>query len=161
MRPAYFKRYPEVRDYFKWVSARIDKREPALSLAWDPDVGRPRIVRERGGCDYSAYCNNGFQSMLADVIKDAYVTMTEECYLGVKADGSPSPLAGSRVPLVIHDEPLSELILETAHLSGPRIAEIMIASGKKIAPDVVWKAETALAIHWSKKMEPVYLQMEN
>ena len=58
----------------------------------------------------------------------AYVTATRECFLGVKEDGSPSPLAGCRMPLFMHDEPFSELIAKTAHLSGPRIAEIMIAS---------------------------------
>ena len=106
--------------------------------------------------DAAAACNNGFQSMLADVGKAAYFNATEECYLGVRRDGSPSPLAGCRLPAYLHDEPLSELVEATAHLSGPRVAEIMVAAGREMAPDVAWRAETAIARWWSKRMEPVY-----
>lgn len=158
--PAYFLRFPEIRDYHEWGKRMIKQKKPAPSVIWDQEAQQPRIIRERGFLDWdkslSALLNNGFQSMLADIGKDAFTTATEECYTGVKEDGSPSPLGGSRLPVFIHDEPLSELILDTAHLSGPRIAEIMIASGKKMAPDVVWKAETALAFFWSKSMEPTY-----
>lgn len=154
--PAYYKRFPEMKDYHKWAARMCDEKKPAPSVVWNAEAGRPEIIRERGDCDFPAMCNNGFQSMLADVFKDAYCEITRECYLGVKRDGSSSPLAGCRVPLALHDEPLTELILRTAHLSGPRIAEIMVASGKKIAPSVAWKAETALAFNWSKAMEPVY-----
>lgn len=154
-RPAYFRKYPEVRDYFNWVQGRIDRKEPAPVAIWDEEAQRPRIIRERGGCDFPAYCNNGFQAMLSDIGKHAFVKATKECYLGVKEDGSPSPLAGCRLPIYLHDEPLSELILSTAHLSGPRIAEIMVESGRKLAPGV-WKAETALSFWWDKNMEPVY-----
>lgn len=154
--PAYFKRFPEIKDYHKWAARMCDEKKPAPSVVWDAEAGRPRIIRERGDCDFPAFCNNGFQGMLADIGKDAYCEVTRECYLGVKRDGSPSPLAGCRVPLFMHDEPLSELLLRTAHLSGPRIAEIMVASGKKVAPDVTWKAETALSFWWDKAMEPKY-----
>jgi hypothetical protein len=154
--PAYFKRFPEIKDYHKWAARMCDDKKPAPSVVWDPQACRPRIIRERGDCDFPAFCNNGFQGMLADIGKDAYCEITRECYLGIRRDGSPSPLAGCRVPLFLHDEPLSELFLRTAHLSGPRIAEIMMASGSKIAPDVVWKAETALAFWWSKSMESKY-----
>jgi len=40
--------------------------------------------------------------------------------------------------------------------TGPRIAEIMMESGRKLAPFVAWRAETALAFYWNKSMEPVY-----
>lgn len=163
---AYLKRYPEVKDYFKWASDMIRRaREEgrnlvmAPSAVWDPVENVPRIIRERGVQlnDFSALCNNGFQGMLGDIIKDAYVAVTRECYLGVKPDGSSSPLAGCRLPINLHDEPFSELIADTAHLSGPRIAEIMVASGERIAPDVVWKAETALMRFWYKSAEPLYV----
>lgn len=157
LKPAYFRRYPEIKDYLKWVDKKIKNGEPAPCAVWDAEAGAPRIVRERHGCDYSAFANNGFQGMLSDIIKDAYVTATRECYLGIKDDGSLSPLAGCRLPLVVHDEPVSELILSTAHLSGPRIADIMIASGQKMAPDVTWRAESAIAFYLDKNMEPVYV----
>ncbi|KKW46584.1 MAG: hypothetical protein UY96_C0003G0087 [Parcubacteria group bacterium GW2011_GWB1_56_8] len=158
--PAYFRRFPEIKDYHNWGKSMIKQKRPAPSVVWDAKEGMPRIIRERGFLKWdeeiSAMLNNGFQSMLADIGKHAYVTATRECYLGVKDDGLASPLAGCRLPAFMHDEPLSELILSTAYLSGPRIAEIMMASGKLIAPDVVWKAETALGFWWDKSMEPVY-----
>jgi hypothetical protein len=97
-----------------------------------------------------------FQGLLADVGKRAYCQMSREGYLGVKDDGSPSPLAGARFPLFLHDEPLAELRRETAHVAAPRIAEIMVQSGYDLAPDVFWKAEPALSLMMSKDAEPVY-----
>lgn len=154
--PAYFRRFPEMKDFHKHVAEQIDNHKLAPSVVWDAEAGRPRIIRERGGLDFPAFCNNYFQGMVADIGKDAFITITRECYLGIKDDGSPSPLAGCRAPCFVHDEPLSELILDTAHMSGPRIGEIMIASGYKFAPDVVWKAESALSFWWDKSMESVY-----
>lgn len=160
---AYNKRYPEMKEYFNWVFKCLERYDNKIpTMVFDHHTGKPKIVRWRGAPPgeeskfKTAASNHGFQSMLAEMLKDAYWTMTEECYLGYKADGSPSPLAGCRVPLVVHDEPVSELILETAHLSGPRIAEIMVASSRKIAPDVVGAAETALSHHWHKAAEPSY-----
>jgi hypothetical protein len=159
--PAYFRRFPEIKEYHRWGKQMIKDRQPVPSVVWNRERGEIEIVRERGFLDWDkelpALLNNGFQSMLADIGKDAFVTATRECYLGVKDDGSPSPLAGCRLPLFAHDEPVSELILDTAHLSGPRIAEIMMESGRKFAPDVTWKAETALAFWWNKSMDPKYV----
>ena len=157
LNPAYDRRYPEMKEYFKWGGKKVENHEPAPSAVWDAASQSVRLTRLRGGCEYSAFLNNGFQSMLGDIMKAAYVDATRECYLGVKPDGSPSPLAGCRLPLAVHDEPVSELFLDTAHLSGPRIAEIMVVAGYRFAPDVTWKAETALAFFLSKKMEPVYV----
>ena len=165
LRPAYFKRYPEVQDYFKWADkmARIAKDEGKPLLApcavWDAMTGQETVIRERRVelDDYSALCNNGFQSMLSDIGKLAFCRMVREGYTGERWDHSgPSPLFGARFPLYLHDEPLSELPQATAHLAGPRIAEIMMEAGQQLAPDVVWRAETALAKRWSKSMEPVY-----
>jgi hypothetical protein len=154
---SYDKRYPEIKEYFNWVFRMLELHEGRVPcLAWDADLGSYTAVRWRGGADKSAAANNGFQAMLADIGKDAFCTMTREGYLGVKDDGSPSPLAGARFPLFAHDEPVSELFRHNAHESGPRIAEIMMASGRKFAPDVAWRAETAIAEVWNKSMEPVY-----
>ena len=157
LRPAYFKRFPEVKQYFRWVVLMTDKaggRVPCLGR--DVRTGGVEVLRWRSGVDYSAACNNGFQSMLADVGKLAFYTIARESYTGLTAEGEPSPLAGSRPIVFMHDEPICELPEERAHLAGPRIAEIMKWAGKTIAPDVTWSAETALARQLSKSMEPVY-----
>lgn len=155
--PAYFRRFPEIKDYHKWVTRMVDNHEPAPSVVWDHEAQAARIIRLRGGCDFSAFANNLFQSMLSDIMKAAYVRATRECYLGVQDDGAPSPLAGCHLPLAAHDETISELILDTAHLSGPRIATIMVEEGYRIAPQVTWKAETAIMEYWYKAAEPRYV----
>ena len=166
LRPAYFKRYPEVKEYFKWAQQVIDQAvgegKPLLapSAVWNQRTGQNKVIRERrlDYGDYSAFLNNGFQSMLSDIGKLAFRRMVREGYTGRRWDnGEPSPLAGARLPLYLHDEPLSELPITTAHLAGPRIAEIMMEAGRELAPDVVWRAETAIAKRWSKAMEPVYV----
>jgi hypothetical protein len=158
LRPSYFKRFPEVKEYFKWVSDTMESNDNRMPcLAWNEDKGEAEIIRWRGGCDYSSACNNGFQAMLADIGKLAFATLARESYLGAKADGSPSPLHGSRPIVFMHDEPLCELPTATAHLAGPRIAEVMMWAGKKLAPDVTWRAETALCGYLTKGMEPVYV----
>ncbi len=156
LRAAYFKRFPEIREYFKWVTRLIDGAGRVPCMAWNAEKGEVEILRWRGGVDFPAGCNNGFQALLADIMKRAYVKMTREGYLGTKDDGSPSPLAGCRFPVVMHDEPVSELFLRTAHLSGPRVGEIMEEAGCDLAPDVLWVAKTAIAKRLSKSMEPVY-----
>ena len=156
IRPAFFEAYPEVKEYHDWVAERIDLGEPALCLVWNPEKGEIDVVRRRGGCGFSDMANNGFQALLADIFKKAYCEMTREAYLGVKADGSPSPLAGARFPIGLHDEPIAEILEETAHVSAPRISEIMEAAGRSLAPDVFWRAEPAIAKFWSKSMAPVY-----
>lgn len=157
LKPAYFRRYPEIKDFFKWGEKRHQRGEPCPSVVWDAARGEKRVTRLRMCEEISAFLNNCFQSMLADVGKHALCRMTREAYLGEREDGSWTPLLGARFPVFMHDEPLSELVLETAHLSGPRIAEIQMESGQALAPDVVWKAETALSPYLAKGMEPVYL----
>lgn len=155
--PAYFRRFPEVRDYFDWARDMVDDTGTIPSLVWDAEKQEVVATRRRGGTAASAACNNGFQAMLADIGKLAWRRMVREAYLGVQEDGSPSPLAGSKFIAFMHDEPVAELIKSCAHVAGPRIAYLMTDSGKRLAPDVTWKAETAIAYYLAKGMEPVYV----
>lgn len=155
LRATYFKRFPEIREYFDKVSSWIKQYGRVPCLAWNDQTGKVEILRWRGGVDFPAGCNNGFQALLADIMKLAYVTMTREAYLGVTDDGQPSPLAGARFPVVMHDEPIGELWKYNAHLSGPRIGHLMEWAGKKLAPDVTWVAQTALSECLDKNAEPV------
>lgn len=154
--PAYFKRYAEMKDYHKWAGKQLEAGALAPTVIWDAEAGKPRVVRERKCDGFSEFANNGFQSMLAEIMKAGYIDATWECFIGEKEDGTPSPLYGCRMPIVMHDEPVSELILSTAHLSGPRIADVMVNKGFQLAPDVHWSAETALGYYYSKELEPVY-----
>ena len=154
VRPVFFDSYPEVSEYHDWVGRRVNDGGEALCLAWDAKKGKIVATRRRGGCGFSDMANNAFQSLLADIFKLSYRRMTREAYLGVKEDGSPSPLAGARFPVGLHDEPIAEILRRTAHISAPRIGELMEESGRDLAPDVFWKADPAISEIWSKDMEP-------
>ena len=156
--PAYNKRFPEIADYHAW-GKRAVKHGPALSqsVLWSEEAGRPVVIRERlvPKGELSTFLNNPFQSMVADITKRAAVIATRECYLGEKDDGSPSPLGGVRLPIVSHDELVSEMPLAIADAAGRRITEVMESTGTKYAPACkAWKADTALAFWLSKAMEP-------
>ncbi len=156
LKPSFFKSYPEVKSYLNRISAVTKKKLRIPCPAWNPTTNQGEVLRERGDCGYTDGANQAFQGLLSDIGKRAFVRMTREGYLGVKDDGSPSVLAGARFPVFLHDEPLAELPAENAHLSGPRISEIMMECGRELAPDVFWKAEPALMRYWYKSAEPVY-----
>jgi hypothetical protein len=156
LKKTFFDAYPEVREYLDWISEKTREDGVVPQVVWNAKKQKIEVARRRGGCGYTDGANSMFQGLLADVGKRAYCQMSREGYLGVKDDGSPSPLAGARFPLFLHDEPLAELRRETAHVAAPRIAEIMVQSGYDLAPDVFWKAEPALSLMMSKDAEPVY-----
>jgi hypothetical protein len=156
LKPTFFEAYPEVGEYLRYISRKVKGSGVVEQLVWDESAGHHITIRKRGGCGYTDGANTMFQGLLADIGKRAFATMTREGYLGIKDDGSPSPLAGGRFPIFLHDEPIAELLEDTAHLAGPRIAEIMMESGRMFAPDVYWFAEPALSRFLSKDAAPVY-----
>ncbi len=157
LKPAFFETYPEVKAYLKKIALMTDEKRVDSGripcVVWDAKAQRPRILRERGKCGYTDGANQGFQGLLSDIGKRAFYRMTREGYLGVRADGSPSVLAGSRFPVFLHDEPLAEVPIEIVHEAGYRISEIMIECGQELAPDVYWKAEPAAMRFWYKSAE--------
>lgn len=155
LKPSFFKLYPEVKRYLDRISAMVREGKHIPAPAWNAARGCVEVLRLRGRCGYTDGANQGFQGLLADIGKRAYCRMTREAYLGVKDDGSPSPLAGVRFPVFMHDEPLAEGRADTAHIWAPRIGEIMEESGRELAPDVYWEAKPALMERWFKEAAPV------
>lgn len=143
-------------------------------------------VVTRGGVGFTDGANNSFQSLAAAGAKYALRKVTRECYLGARMDGlAPdewiahvgperrphvvkrrtwdivreaelSPLRETRPLFFAHDEIFSEMSVETAHLAGPRKAEIMRGAMKEFVPDVFIGAEPALMKYWSKDADAVY-----
>jgi hypothetical protein len=150
LRPAWFRQWPEMRSYFAWVTERVDADGGSAEF---PCLGTERV---RGGLDFTNAANNGFQALAADGAKCALRAVARECYLGVDGDGRPSPLAGARPIFFVHDEIIAELPEATAHLAGPRMAEVMVESMRRFVPDVCIKAEPALMRTWQKSAEPAY-----
>ena len=156
LRPAFFEAYPEVKKYLDRISSKAEKGERIPSLVWNASEGRPAFIRERGGCGYTDGANQAFQGLMADIGKLAFARMTREGYLGIRADGTPSSLAGARFPMFLHDEPFAELPYDNAHVSAFRISEIMVEAGHELAPDVLWRADPALMRVWYKSAEPAF-----
>lgn len=150
LKPIYFKMYPEMNEYFRWVTSEVESSGQLRSFVSN---------RLRGGLDFKNGANNGFQALLADIGKWGLCMLSKECYTD-----RDSPLWGTRPIFFAHDDVISEMPIETAHLAGPRQAEIMIKASKvpppwqdiPFCPDVFMTAAPALMTHWSKAAEPVY-----
>lgn len=150
LRPAWFRQWPEIKPYFDWVTSRVGE----FGQGELPCFGTKRM---RGGLDFTNGANNGFQALAADGAKNALRKLTRECY-GVGPQGKDSVLYGDRPIFFVHDSIMAELREGTAHLAGPRMAEIMVAAMREYVPDVTVRAEPALMRHWIKVAEPHYIE---
>lgn len=142
LRPAWFRQWPEIREYFSWVTGRVDGGGELPCFATE---------RVRGGLDFTNGANNGFQALLADAAKHALRAVVRECYLD---EGS--PLFGSRPIFFAHDEIMAEMPEAAAHLAGPRMSQVMVAKAREYVQDVAMVADPALMFTWSKAVESVY-----
>ena len=147
LKAAWLKRWPELVDYFNWVSAKSNG-------SYDGRFAVKQLVsgRVRGGCSYTSGANTMFQGLAADGAKAAGWSLYKEMYL----DGA-SWLYGVRVWAFVHDEYLFEGPEATAHLWAPLAAEVMIRDMRRYTPDVTIGAEPALMRRWSKKAEAAYV----
>lgn len=139
LRAFYFRQWPEMQPYFRWVSAQGEEVEQFVSK------------RVRGGCSAPAAANTRFQGLAADGAKAALIALTKEMYLDRQ-----SPLYGSRLLVFAHDETFLEIPEERGHEAAHRQAEIMVAEMKRYVPDVKVKAEPALMRFWTKEAEAKY-----
>lgn len=143
LRNGWFKRWPEMREYFSWVKRTVGM-----------DVGPMKCFvsgRVRGACGFTDGANNGFQALVADMGKETFFQLQRECYV----DKS-SPLFGSRAVAWLHDESLLEIPLDVKHDAAMRQAEIHRQKMQKYLPDVPAVAEPALMPRWYKDAETVY-----
>lgn len=150
LRAAWFRQWPDMRDYFAWVTSRVDAggEFPCLPTG-----------RVRGGCDFTNGANNGFQALASDAAKRALRLVTRAAY-GVGPEGRESILYQARTRPVwfTHDAIDAEMLEEIAHVAGPKMAEIMVDGAKDLIPNVTVKAEAALMRFISKKAgDPVFL----
>lgn len=135
--------WPEMADYFAWIKSMLGD-----GLATIEQFVSKRI---RGLIPYSVACNTFFQGLAADAAKSALLPLARECYLE-----QDSPLYGSRPILFIHDEVIAEVPEETAHLAGPRMADLMVRCFNEWVPDCPVTASPALMYRWTKEAEPTY-----
>lgn len=146
LRDAWFQMWPEMRDYFPWITQLTEGDAPVQQI---------RSGRLRGGASFCAAANGMFQGLAADGAKEALWLVSKECYL----DKS-SPLYGCRPVLFIHDEigieiPFDETHPEKASAAAERLSAVMVAAMKRWVPDVLIKAEPVIVRRWFKGAEIV------
>lgn len=152
LKKSFFDQWPEVKEYFAWVNDQIESTGEVPSF--DPTAA-DGIARVRGGVGFCDGANNGFQSLAGDVAKRAYYLVAREAFLAKPGDA----LYGVRPIPLIHDEIISEMPIATAHLAGPRQAELMTEALHVYTPDLnPIKVDPALMRHWWKAAEPVYVE---
>ena len=156
LKPAWLQQWPEMVDYFAWVTRTLKQTEGLLPCLgpWAAEGMHDwadRAHRVRGGLNFTAGCNSFFQSLAADGGKSALRNVVREAYLD-----EASPLFGTRPIMFVHDEIFSEVPCEKLHEAAKRKAQIMVESMRVWVPDVHINAEPAAMTHWYKEAEAVY-----
>jgi DNA polymerase I-like protein with 3'-5' exonuclease and polymerase domains len=150
LREAWFGRYPEMREYFKYISHLVESGEDGA------DVHHPGSERMRGRVRFCATANGFFQGLAADLAKEALRNVVRECYVD-----KTSALYGSRVTMFIHDEIVIESPREGASRAAKRLEEVMVTAGQKWCPDVPIKATAVMMERWYKGADPMFDDEKN
>jgi DNA polymerase-1 len=144
LKTQWFNKYPEVRQYFKDISQRLDPAEQTAPLV------HARSLRVRGSCTFTQSANSPFQGMSADGALHALFLVARACY-----STSPDPLRGCRPVLFIHDEIILECPVDRVHAAGHRLCELMVAGMRPFVPDIPITAAPVAMDRWSKDAEMV------
>ena len=142
LKERYLQKYPEVKEYFRFIGHCTNHNEPFRQLV------SGRIRGDVGFCDG---CNTYFQGLAADGSKRALFAVSMACY--AKPD---SALFGSRVISHIHDENVLEVPIVSADLVAKETVLIMEQEMQRFVPDVPIRASPALSTRWIKAAEAVY-----
>jgi hypothetical protein len=152
----WYKKWPEMRQYHQHFGGLTlgDRRFTLVQ------PGSGRIRGDVGFCDGA---NSVFQGRAADGIKRAGWYISQECYLGYSKywprevrGAKKSPLFGSFIVLMLHDELILEVPEATAHEAVHRQSEVMVLGMREVVPDVKVGTEFAIARRWYKGAAPVY-----
>jgi DNA polymerase I-like protein with 3'-5' exonuclease and polymerase domains len=147
LKTMWFNKYPEVRQYFRNISSRLDPFENTGTVI------HRRSNRIRGDCSFTQCANSPFQGMSADGALHALYLVVKECF---GATGTESPLFGSRPVLYIHDEIVMETPIDKVHVAGHRLCELMVEGMEMYVPDVPIRASPIAMDRWSKDAEAVF-----
>jgi DNA polymerase I-like protein with 3'-5' exonuclease and polymerase domains len=167
LKDAWFRKWPEMRDYFAWIGQLTEGGRP-------PPIVQIRSGRLRGDASYCAVANGMFQGLAAEGAKEALWRVAKECYLASDPSHwegprtSPTPLFGARPVLFIHDEIGMEVPYDASVGGSPliasaaafRLSTVMVHAMTKWVPDVPIKADPVLVRRWYKGAEPVYMAGE-
>lgn len=154
-REFYMNRWPEMREYFRFIAAETENDAPLIHLGSGRVCGKVR---------YTKRANGYFQGRAADGAKAAMWALFKECYMGEDTvgdlGGKVSPLFGSRPILFLHDEFILEVPEVTAHLAAARLQKVMEFQMQKWIPDIPAKASALLMRRWFKGAKPAFLVVD-
>lgn len=139
---AWLEAWPEQAELFA-MAARLAQGDATVA------VEVPGSRRVRGQCRYTQWLNTPFQGLGGDLAKDATWRVSREMYVDRK-----SPLYGSRLVLMVHDELIAELSEARAPEAAERMAHLMREAAREWLPDLgpSIEAEPAISRTLSKSM---------
>jgi DNA polymerase I-like protein with 3'-5' exonuclease and polymerase domains len=141
LKNAYFKAYPEMKEYFVYVNEMINREVAFQQLP---------SGRLRGGVGFCDGCNTFFQGGAADGAKLAMAHIYNQSL----AKGT--TLFGTKMVAFIHDEFLLSTPKETAHEAAQEVVDIMETKMRAVFPDIPFKASPALMTCWIKAAKAKY-----
>lgn len=144
LKPIWLRKWPEANLYFR----RIKEQAPFGSTFQARQV---RSGRLRGGCTFTSGCNTYFQGLAADGAKNAGWLISKACYTDPK-----SPLYGSRLVVMAHDEFILESPEDKAPEAAIELSRLMVEGMSVFVPDVKVSAPPAMMKRWYKDAEAVY-----
>jgi DNA polymerase I-like protein with 3'-5' exonuclease and polymerase domains len=145
LRSNWFKAFPEMREYFTWVSKEIGRAGSNRLGSISQLSGRVR-----GGVGFCDAANTVFQGLAADGAKDACWGVAKKCYYT-----KTSPLYGSRPVVFVHDEIGAEVPEGQAHEALKELEDTMKATMQKFTPDIPQEVSGLLSRVWSKNAERI------
>jgi hypothetical protein len=156
LKELWLRRWPEMREYFKYISQKT--AEGGGECAFIQLV----TGRIRGGTGYCDGCNTFFQGLAADGAKAALFYCQMECFTGYspfwtkKEHGDEkSPLFGSRITIFVHDELLGESPRDRAPQAAERMSQVMSLAMSYYIRRVPVHAGPVVMGRWYKDAETV------
>ncbi|MBL4769463.1 MAG: hypothetical protein JKY94_17455 [Rhodobacteraceae bacterium] len=148
LREAWFRTYPEMRKYFRWVNQQADPKN-AGKYAYTSPLGM-----YRAGCGFTEAANGmAMQTPSAEGAKIALLKLGRE----LEDPTQRSILIDSFLVNFIHDEVIVEIPRDDKmHERAMRVSEVMISSMNLVMPDVTIRTEACLTDRWYKGAKPVY-----
>jgi DNA polymerase-1 len=143
LKRVWFATWPEMRDYFNWVTVQTDGA--------DPRICHLTSNRYRGGLSYTEACNSMFQGLGADVAKSAGCRIAEGCYLLTD-----SPLFGCRIVNFVHDEFILEAPEHRSSEAALELSRVMVEAAKAWLPDVRIASKPVIMKRWSKDAKQIW-----
>jgi len=142
LRNAWFRKWPEMDQYFEWVS---NQQRPggSVPIQQHAPLGNQGLWRERLCFEWTQATNSFFQGMAADGAKFTLISLIRRCY------GDPSSaLYGSRIAAYIHDEVLVETPRDQYDTAAEELGEVMCEEFQIMTPDLPIEVDVEVGAKW-------------